>query len=217
MGRYKKVRTIFATKFTGMNKWLIAVLIICGISVYTMYLHMQELDSKYKIAMANVKNYDSQLGKYKEQNMALQLTVSQLGYYQDSILKELDETRKKLKIKDKDLQSVHYVYSEFTKTDTLVLKDTIFKDRAFALDTVLGDSWYNVQVGLKYPSLVSVNPSFRSEKHIVVSTKKETVNPPKKFWLFRLFQKKHRVLKVNIIEKNPYVQNEQSEYIQIIK
>lgn len=200
-----------------MRNWIFFVAVLLGVALYVSVCQIKELTDKYEIAMANIKAYDGQFSKYKDENAAYQMTIAQLNSYQDSILRELDETRKKLKIKDKDLQSVHYVYSEFTKTDTLVMRDTIFKENTFALDTILGDSWYNVNVGLKYPSTITVNPSFRSEKHIVVSTKKETVNPPKKFWLFRLFQKKHRVLKVNVVEQNPYVQNEQSEYIQIVK
>ena len=70
---------------------------------------------------------------------------------------------------------------------------------------------------LKYPSTVIVNPVVKSEKHIIVSTKKETVNPPKKLWILRLFQKKHRVLHVNVIEKNPYMDNQESRYVEIIK
>ena len=200
-----------------MKGWAIFIAVLLGIALYASISRIQELTVKYEVAMANIKTYDNQLGQYKEQNAAYQMTIGQLNSYQDSILRELDETRKKLKIKDKDLQSVHYVYSEFIKRDTLILKDTIFRDKAFALDTILGDKWYSVELGLKYPSRISVNPCFRSEKHIVVSTKKETVNPPKKFWLFRLFQKKHRVLKVNVVEQNPYVEAEQSEYIQIVK
>ena len=85
------------------------------------------------------------------------------------------------------------------------------------MDTLLYDNWYSVRIGLSYPSTVTVEPQFESEKHIVVSTKKETVNPPKKFFLFRWLQKKHTVLKVNVVEKNPYVQNEDSRYVEIIK
>ena len=86
-----------------------------------------------------------------------------------------------------------------------------------AVDTLIGDSWYNAKVSLKYPSTVVIQPTFKSEKNIIVSTKKETVNPPKKLWILRLFQKKHTVLKIDVIEKNPYVSNEESRYVEIIK
>ena len=97
------------------------------------------------------------------------------------------------------------------------MRDTLFKEPTLAIDTLIGDKWYNVRLGLKYPSMIAIQPYFKSEKHIVVSSKKETVNPPKKFFLFRWFQKRHTVLKINVVEKNPYVEDESSEYIEIIK
>jgi hypothetical protein len=101
--------------------------------------------------------------------------------------------------------------------DTLILPDTIFKEPSFSVDTTIGDAWYKVSLALKYPSSIAVNPEFKSEKHIIVSTKRETINPPKKFFLLRWFQKKHDVLQVDIEEKNPYIQNTYSKYIEVIK
>lgn len=102
------------------------------------------------------------------------------------------------------------------KTDTVIFRDTLFQ-KEIAIDTLIGDNWYKAEVHLHYPSTLILSPSFKSEKNIVVSTKKETINPPKKFWLFRLFQKKHKVLKVNVIEKNPYAVDSESRYVEIIK
>ena len=95
--------------------------------------------------------------------------------------------------------------------------DTLFRDPSFALDTLFGDKWYSVRLGLEYPSMIAVEPYFKSEKHIVVSSKKETINPPHKFFLFRWFQRKHNVLNIDVIEKNPYIDEQTSRYIEIIK
>jgi hypothetical protein len=131
---------------------------------------------------------------------------------------ELNNTRKELKIKDKNLKALQAVASKFSKKDTIYIPgDTIFKEPSFALDTLVGDKWYSVRLGLQYPSMIAIQPEFKSEKHIVVSSKKETVNPPKKFFLFRWFQKKHRVLHIDVVEKNPYVDGETSRYVEIIK
>ena len=105
-----------------------------------------------------------------------------------------------------------YLYQQY-----IIAPDTIFKDVEFALDTVLQDQWYKLQLGLRYPAQIAATPEFKSEKHIVVSSKRETVNPPKKFFLFRWFQKKHTVLNVDVVEKSPYVENQTSRYIEIIK
>lgn len=167
--------------------------------------------------MANIKAYNQELSDAQRKSTAYQLTVEQMKYYQDSILRELDSTRKALKIKDKNLNAVQYVESIFTKTDTLILKDTLFREPQLAIDTTFQDEWYSIKLGLRYPSTIAVSPDFKSVKHIIVHTKKETVNPPKKFFLFRWFQKKHTVLQVDVVEKNPYVHGETSKYVEIIK
>lgn len=200
-----------------MNKGLLTIAIALFVCCLILTKHNMSLDEHWKTAMANVKAYSDLLSDSKNKNTAYQLTIDQLKYYQDSILKELDSTRKELKVKDKDLQAVQYITSTFTRVDTINIRDTIFKEPTFAMDTLIGDKWYNVDLGLRYPSTISIKPTFKSEKHIVVSSKKETVNPPKKFFFLRWFQKKHRVLKVDVIEKNPYVEDEMSRFIEIIK
>lgn len=200
-----------------MNKWLLGAVVLLLIAAGTMWQQIKHINEKWELAEGNVKAYASMFGDSEKQNAALQLTVDQLEYFNDSVLKALDETRKELKIKDKNLKALQSVESTFTKSDTVTLGDTIFKEPSLAIDTLIGDEWYNVRLGLKYPSTVTVKPDFKSEKHIVVSSKKETVNPPKKFFLFRWFQKKHVVLHIDVVEKNPYVDNESSRYVEIIK
>ena len=200
-----------------MKKYLIITIIILLAIIGAMWQQVKYANQKWETAEANVKAYANLANTAQGKNAALQLTVDQLGYFKDSVLQELNNTRKELKIKDKNLKALQAVSSSFTKKDTITLRDTLFKDPSVAIDTIIGDKWYNVRLGLKYPSMVAVEPYFKSEKHIIVSSKKETVNPPKKFWLFRLFQKKHLVLHIDVVEKNPYVDNESSRYIEVIK
>ena len=200
-----------------MKKYLILAIVVLVAIIGAMWQQVKYANEKWEVATANMKAYDAQLAAEGEKNIALQLTVDQLGYFKDSVLQELDNTRKELKIKDKNLKALQAVKSGFTKRDTITMRDTLFKEPTLAIDTLIGDKWYNVRLGLKYPSMIAIQPYFKSEKHIVVSSKKETVNPPKKFFLFRWFQRKHYVVKVNVKEKNPYVEDESSEYVEIIK
>ena len=205
-------------KTFNMKKWIIVILgyaVLIGLLLIS-FKGKSNYEKKWKDAVSNVKAYDKLLSNSNEKNVAYKLTAEQLSYTNDSILKELNDTRKKLKVKDKNLKSVQYITSTLSRVDTITLKDTIFKE-PLNVDTIIGDKWYNVKIALGYPSTIIISPTFKSEKNIVVSTKKETVNPPKKFWLFRLFQRKHTVIKVDVIEKNPYVNNEESRYVETIK
>lgn len=200
-----------------MKKWLVVLIIAMIVVDVALYNQYKAADDRWKTAVANMKAYDDVLSDAGNRNTALELTVSQLKNFNDSVLVKLNNTRKELKIKDSKLKALQHVSSDFSRTDTIVLKDTVFRTPDFKLDTVLQDQWYKLTLGLKYPSQISASPEFKSEKHIIVSTKRETVNPPKKFFLFRWFQKKHTVLQVDVVEKSPYVQDEKSRYIEIIK
>jgi hypothetical protein len=192
-------------------------IVVLGAALIATWYNAAIYEEKYKVAEANVKAYSNELSGAMDKNTALRLTIDQLKYFSDSVLVALDNTRKELKIKDKNLKALQSISSGFTKRDTITLRDTLFRDPSVVIDTVIGDKWYNVRLGLKYPSMVAVKPYFKSEKHIIVSSKKETVDPPKKFFLLRWFQRKHIVLHIDVVEKNPYVENESSKYVEILK
>lgn len=200
-----------------MKKYLIITIIILLVVIGVMWQQVKYTNGKWETAEANVKAYSNLHNKDKKANTALQLTVDQLCYFKDSVLQELDETRKELKVKDKNLKALQKVSSSFSRTDTIIRTDTLFKDPSVDMDTTIGDKWYRLHLGLKYPSMVVVKPEFKSDKHIIVSSKKETVNPPKKFFLLRWLQRKHYVVHIDVVEKNPYVDNENSRYVEIIR
>ena len=189
------------------------ILLIFSIGLYTKYRSIQNelltTKSNEKVLLLDNANLGNK-------NRELQLTTEQLEYFNDSILNKLKEVKRELNIKDKDLKSLQYISSVATKVDTIVMRDTIFKEN-YRIDTVISNAWYRLKSGLYYPNQVIVNPTFKSEKYIVLSYRKETIDPPKKCWLLRLFQKKHKVVEVNIVEKNPYINNENSKFIEIVK
>lgn len=194
------------------------LMVVLFISIYALFSTKRSADKKMKEAVENAKAYSELFSNSEDKNRAFKLTIDQLKNSNDSIFKELNEARKELKVKDSKLKSLQYVSSSFFKVDTITLKgDTIFKDSHVNIDTLLFDDWYSVKVGLKYPSTVTVEPFFKSIKYIVVSAKKETVNPPKRFFLFRWFQKKQIRLNVDVVEKNPYVQNQDNRFVEIVR
>lgn len=202
----------------NMKKWFFVILgyVILVVALFVVSLSNDSVSERWKTAEANVKAYDELLSAEHGKSVAYSFTIDQLGGVRDSLLRELDELREELGVKDKNLKSLQRISSVFTRTDTVVFCDTVVADGVY-VDTVIGDSWYSARINLSYPSSVSVAPLFKSEKSVVVSLKKETVDPPKKWWLLRLFQKKHKVVHVDVIERNPYVSDSESRYVEIIK
>lgn len=195
---------------------IVILVSLLSISVYTLYTNNQKLKEETATLISNEKAFIAENSSLKEKNRVFKFTVEHLNYYNDSILQKMNEVRKELKIKDKNLKQLQYLLSVSTKKDTVLFTDTIFRDKSLALDTIIGDKWYNIRLGLKYPNLIYTEPTFTSEKYIIVNKKKETVNPPKKFFLFRWFQKKHWVMEVHIKEKNPYIKEIDNKFVEII-
>lgn len=194
-----------------------ALLVSLAIGSYVLYNKNQSLKEELSISISNEKAFIAENSSLKEENRVFKFTVEQLNYYNDSILQKMNDVRKELKIKDKDLKQMQYLLSEATKKDTIVFRDTLFREPTLDIDTLVGDKWYQMRLGLKYPSTITTDPKFVSEKYIMVDYKKETINPPKKCWLLRLFQKKHKVVEVNVVEKNPYIENKQQRFIEIVE
>ena len=190
---------------------------LLAVSTYIFYNRSQNLKEELLVSMSNQKAFIAENSSLKEENRAFKFTVEQLNYYNDSILQKMNDVRKELKIKDNNLKQMQYLLSVSTKKDTVFFTDTIFKDKGLALDTIIGDKWYNIRLGLKYPNLIYTKPTFTSEKYIIVNKKKETINPPKKFFLFRWFQRKHWVMEVHIKEKNPYIKEINNKFVEIIE
>lgn len=197
-----------------------AIIILIGAlitSTIILYSDNKELKNNLSIAISNEKAFINENTGLKGQNRAFQFTIEQLEYFNDSLMIKMNNVRKELKIKDGKLKQMQYLLAQSSKKDTIFYRDTIFKDATINMDTILGDKWYKLQLGLRYPNTIIVNPEFTTETNIVWSINKETIKPPHKCWLIRLFQKKHNVLKVDVIENNPYSTVRKSRFIEVIK
>lgn len=204
-----------------LKSWIyigVAVLILGMIG--TIILQSSRIDSlkeDLSISIANEKALFAANDSLNNRGRTLQLTVEQLNYINDSIIVKMNEVRKELKIKDKNIKELEYQLSEARKTDTLIFRDTLFRNPELKIDTTLRDKWYSLNLKLEYPSTVIASPKFISERYVVQSLKKETIKPPKKCWLGRLFQRKHTIIETVVIEKSPYIINKQEKYIKIIE
>lgn len=200
-----------------MKKYIIIlILILVGAVAYLSYQNKQ-LTTKYETSIENIKAYNAQLSGLKDNNRVFKLTIDQLNYSNDSIINRMKEVQKELGIKDKRLQQLQYEASHAQRHDTIVLRDTLFRDPQLKLDTIVGDKWFKTNLHLEFPSTITLSPEIELERYTFINGKRETVNPPKKFFLFRWFQKKMTVVTVTIKENNPYVKQRESRYIEIIK
>lgn len=192
-----------------MKKYLFIVILLLIIALISMGFIISRLNSKLEIANNNIKSL---------QNNKIELlqTVDQLKTDTTRIGQEFNKILDSLNIKPKKVVEYKYLKSKSSRVDTIHLVDTVFVE-GFCLDTIISSGeWYNLNISMSYPGDFIVNPSFTSEKYIISHKKRETVNPPRKFFLFRWFQKKHTIIEIEIIEKNPYIKTEDYKYVEIL-
>lgn len=202
-------------------KWkLIAIqtliILVLGGLCFGAYNKINDLREEVSAAYTNIKAYAAENDSLVNEKRAFKFTIEELKSSNDSINKKLLEVQKKLKIRDKDVRYLEYQLSIASKKDTVILRDTVFQPNV-KIDTTIRDKWYSLRLGLEYPNKVAVEPKFRSERSVVGHLQKETIKPPKKFFLCRWFQRKHKVLLVDVVEESPYIYSETERYIQVIE
>lgn len=195
---------------------ILAILVSLGVTICIQSRQIKALRSDLSTAVINNKAYEAQNDSLINKNIEFNYTVAQLNFSQDSLIKVLNDARKELKIKDRNIEELQYIASQSRKVDSIYVRDTIFRDVNFNMDTLIADEWAKLQLHLQYPNNINADYSFKNETLVISSSKYETIEPPHKCWLIRLFQKKHHITEVEVIQNNPYCENDLHKHIKIV-
>lgn len=196
---------------------LIIVAIIAGLgtTVVIMNNRIDKLNTEVAEATTNIKAYELENLALKDNTIEFQYTIEQLNHSKDSLNQKINKLRKDLKIKDKDIQKLQYVLSENQKKDSIIVHDTLFIEKV-KIDTTLSDDWSKLHLQLEFPNKVVTEYSFKNESLVTTYLKKETIKPPHKCIFVRWFQKKHKMIYVEVNEQNPYCEIKEQKFINII-
>lgn len=192
------------------------LLIGLGFTVSQQHKHIKELNNSLLVATNNNKAYEAERDSLKDNAIQFQFTVQQLNHSKDSLLNKLNEIRKQLKIKDKEINELQYFASISQKTDSIIVHDTIFQ-KGVALDTLIGDDWSHLAIHAEYPNILNADYSFKNSTVVLMHNSRVTVDPPKKCWIGRLFQKKQTIVEIDVVQENPYCINQEQKFIKIIE
>ena len=169
------------------------------------------------IALSNENNKNAKSSK------AYELKISQMKYINDSLMNAMDSVRRSLNIKDKNTKGLGYIKSTVRIHDTVLVNRIRDGDKPLSIDTTINKKWYQIQLDYRgskcneCKDTFIVSPKVTSEKYVVISTQKEYVDTPKKFWIQRIFQKKDEVIDVKVIETNPYIYSNEDRFVKVIK
>lgn len=193
-----------------------AIIIALSTTIVIMNNRINVLNYEISNAITNIKAYELENSALRDDTIEFKYTIEQLNYSKDSLNQRINKLRKDLKIKDKDIQKLQYMLSENQKKDSIVfVHDTLFREN-IKVDTTLSDNWSKLHLQLEYPNTVLAEYSFKNESLVTTYIKRETVNPPHKCAFIRWFQKKHKVIHVEIHEQNPYCEIKEQRFINIV-
>ena len=198
---------------------VIALSILLCISIYIDRCRIAQNKSNE----ANLKAYIALNDTLKSTNRMFEFKTSQLNYINDSLVNQMNTIRKNIGVKDKNLKGLGYIKSTVRIHDTVFVNRIRDGDKPLSIDTVINKKWYQIEIDYKgsrcseCKDTLIVSPKVSSEKYVVISTSKEYVDAPKKWWLQRIFQKKEEVVDVKVVETNPYIYSDHERFIKVIK
>lgn len=177
---------------------------IIGIVIFIVSLVVNNKNLKESISVYdnNFKALNLEKEALQMETLAYRFDIEQLEYINDSVINDLNNTRKQLKIKDREILQMQSIKTEISTKDSIFIKDTIFRDNFVRIDTTIQDKWHTVAISLQ-PSKIVVDCKYRSELQVFAKSSKEILGTPKKCFVGRLFQKKHKVIRVDVMDKNP--------------
>ena len=194
---------------------IVAIIVGLGTTVVVMNNRIDKLNTEVAEATTNIKAYELENLALKDNTIEFQYTIEQLNHSKDSLNQKINKLRKDLKIKDKDIQKLQYILSENQKKDSIIVHDTLFIEKV-KIDTTLSDDWSKLHLQLEFPNKVVTEYSFKNESLVTTYLKKETIKPPHKCIFVRWFQKRHKMIYVEINEQNPYCEIKEQKFINII-
>ena len=186
---------------------ILFLLSLIGTTTY-LYKENQKLNVKVSDQSIQLKakgqgtiSFVDDKGALHSQSIQYGTTIAALKASKDSTDKAFVKMVADYELKIKDLTQAGQVTSTTSYTPpkvkyVLTARDTTYdlSKRPFIVD----------EIHIKDDSL-SQNLQIFNTQNLLWHTKRETIDPPKKFFLFRWFQKKHNVTYVDIINDNPYI------------
>lgn len=195
---------------------LIATLIGLGVAIKLQSDKIERLNTELLVSTNNNKAYEAERDSLRDNVIQFQFTMDQLKHSKDSLINRINEIRKQVNVKDKQINELQYFASVTQKKDSIVVHDTIFQ-KGVILDTLLGDDWSQLAIRAEYPNILDVDYAFKNETLVVMHDSRVTIDPPKKCWLARLFQKKQTIVEIDVVQENPYCVNKEQKFIKVVK
>ena len=193
----------------------IAIFVTFLIVIVYAFKEINNLKTNLDYAENNVKAYASLNDSITQNNRVFSLKIEDLTRLNDSLFLEMKNVSDRLKIREDRIRQMQYMMDSYNKTDTVVVRDTIFKETGFKLDTLLGDEWGKTRLQLEHPNTIIVGHSYTNKKHVIFASYKEPIKE-RKWFLSKWLTRKRIYVEATVIDENPYVETKETRFVECL-
>ena len=202
---YQMILTLIkrlANWFTN-NIRVVVISIICLLTaaIFVLCSQLKNKNEEINRLSNNIQAYEQIVSNKEENNRVLQLTINELNNSKDSLIQQVNEVKKELKVKDKNLKQVQVINT--------VIKDTITKvitrDRDFS-ETLKLNPLTTIKVN-RTDSILTAKIDIQNQQILFVEEKKVYKNKYKNGWVrfWHFDWKKIRIRQYQIENSNPLI------------
>lgn len=202
---YQMILTLIkrlANWFTN-NIRVVVISIICLLTaaIFVLGSQLKNKNEEINRLSNNIQAYEQIVSSKEENNRVLQLTINELNNSKDSLIQQVNEVKKELKVKDKNLKQVQVINT--------VIKDTITKvitrDRDFS-ETLKLNPLTTIKVN-RTDSILTAKIDIQNQQILFVEEKKVYKNKYKNGWVrfWHFDWKKIRIRQYQIENSNPLI------------
>lgn len=183
-------------------------------TIFVQHNQLQEKNAELNRATSNVRAYQDLVSNNQERNRTLQLTIEELNHSNDSLLLQLKQTQKELKIKDKNLTNASVINTEIKDSvKTVIKKEAIdFKEelKLNPLTTIIVE---------RKDSILTAKIDLKNQQTILIYKKKEYKNFYKSSWVrfWHFDWKRIETKEYQIVNTNPLIKVTGTRIVEVPK
>ena len=189
----------------------IGIISLLTVTIFVLGGQLKDKQNEIDRLSNNIQAYEQLVTNKEQTNTVLQLTINELNNSKDSLIQEIQQTKKKLNIKNKNLVQAQVINT--------VIKDTVTKvitvDRNFN-ETLKINPLTTIKVS-RTDSILMAKIDIQNQQILFIEEKKVYKNKYKNGWIrfWHFDWKKIRVRKYQIQNSNPLIRVTDTRIIEV--
>lgn len=189
----------------------IGIISLLTVTIFVLGGQLKDKQNEIDRLSNNIQAYEQLVTNKEQTNTVLQLTINELNNSKDSLIQEIQQTKKKLNVKNKNLVQAQVINT--------VIKDTVTKvitvDRNFN-ETLKINPLTTIKVS-RTDSILTAKIDIQNQQILFIEEKKVYKNKYKNGWIrfWHFDWKKIRVRKYQIENSNPLIRVTDTRIIEV--